>query len=134
MFGSLDISTSALEAHRTRLNVISSNLANQHTMFDAEGNFAPYRRRIAVLGAGDGQGQDMGVHVSQIMQDDAPFKRIHVGVDHPLADDEGYMHAPNVEPTIELINALEASRAYEANITAAETTKTMLNSALRLIA
>lgn len=135
MFGALDISTSGLVAQRTRLDVISSNLANQHTVFDADGKYAPFRRKIAVLSSGDSaDGQGMGVHVSEIMEDTSPFKKVHVGVDHPLADEEGYMNVPNIEPTIELVNALEASRAYEANITAAETTKAMFNQALRLIA
>ena len=135
MFGALDISTSGLVAQRTRLNVISQNLANQHTVFDAEGNYAPYRRRIPVFAPGDPQtGSSEGVHVREVLLDDAPFRKQFVGEGHPLADEQGYMNLPNVEPTMEMINALEASRAYEANITAAEVTKTMLNSAIQLIA
>ncbi|MHB1158422.1 MAG: flagellar basal body rod protein FlgC [Phycisphaerales bacterium] len=135
MFGSLDISTSALVAQRTRLNVIASNLANQNTVFDAEGNYSPYRRKFAVFAAGDpANGSDAGVHVQDIMEDDAPFKKIQVGVGNPLADKDGFMEAPNIDPMTEMVNALEATRAYEANITAAEATKSMMNSALRLLA
>ncbi|MFA7236633.1 MAG: flagellar basal body rod protein FlgC [Phycisphaeraceae bacterium] len=135
MFGSLDISTSALVAQRTRLNVIASNLANQHTVFDAEGNYSPYRRKFAVFAAGDpANGNDAGVHVRDIMEDDAPFRKIQVGVGNPLADKDGFMEVPNIDPMTEMVNALEATRAYEANITAAEATKSMMNSALRLLA
>jgi flagellar basal-body rod protein FlgC len=135
MFGALDISTSALAAQRTRLDTISGNLANQHTAFDADGNYAPYRRRIPVFAAGDpSSGSELGVHVREIMTDDAPFRKVEVGRGHPLADEEGFMKMPNVDPTVEMINAIEASRAYEANITAAETTKSMMNASLRLLA
>jgi flagellar basal-body rod protein FlgC len=130
MFGSLDVSTSALVAQRIRLNIISQNLANQNTVFDAAGNYNPYRRKFPIFEVGDpSTGSDMGVHVSDIVDDNAPFNKVYVGPDHPLADADGFMMTPNVDPMIEMANAMEASRAYEANITAAEATKSMLNSA-----
>jgi len=135
VFGSFDISTSALVAQRTRLNVISANMANQHSVFDAEGNYDPYRRRIPVFAPGDpATGSDHGVHVKQIMLDDSPFRKVHVGAGHPLADEDGFLDMPNVDPMIEMANALEASRAYEANVTVVEATKAMANSAIRLLA
>ena len=135
MYGALDISTSALVAQRTRLNVISANMANQHSVFDADGNYAPYRRRIPVFAPGDpDRGNAMGVHVQEILFDAAPFKKVHVGAGHPLADADGYINTPNIDPMIEMANALEASRAYEANVTVVEATKSMINSALRLLA
>ena len=134
MFGSLDISASALTAQRTRLNVVSANLANRFTTHDAEGNVAPYRRRIPVLASGDpATGSGAGVHVREILLDDAPFKRVYEP-GHPAAGPDGYVKYPNIEPANEMINALEASRAYEANITAVEATKSMINSALQLLA
>ena len=53
---------------------------------------------------------------------------------HPNADASGYVQYPNVDLAIEQVNMLEASRAYEANVTMMETTKAMINSSLRLIA
>jgi len=129
MFGALDISTSALVAQRTRLDVISQNLANRFTTMDAQGNYAPYRRRVPVF-ASDEQG---GVRVARIELDDSAFRRVY-DPGHKFADADGYVMYPNVDPAIEQINALEASRAYEANITAAEATKSMMNAALRLLA
>jgi len=135
MYGAFDISASALVAHRTRLNTVSANLANQHTVFDAEGNYAPYRRRIPVFAEGDPENDSpRGVHVREIMLDDAPFRKVHVGRSHPLADEEGYMEMPNINPMMEMVNALEASRAYEANITAVEATKAMGAAAMRILA
>lgn len=135
MFTSLDISTSALVAQRTRLNAISQNLANQYTTHDAQGNYAPYRRRITVFAPGDpSTGSEQGVHVREILEDPGDFRKVYEGPDHPLADKDGYVHYPNVHPAYEMVNALEASRAYEANITAVEATKAMANAALQLLA
>lgn len=134
MFGSLDISASGLVAQRTRMNVISSNLANTNTIYDANGNYAPFRRRMAVFAPGDpSTGNDAGVHVAEILLDQSPFKKIYEP-GNPNADAKGYVDYPNIDPTMERINALEASRAYEANITAAEATKTMIRESMRLLA
>lgn len=133
MFGALDIATSGLTAQRTRMNVISANLANVDTTHDADGNYAPFRRRMAIFAPGDGQRGDGGVHVREIRLDDAPFRKVYQP-GHPDADADGYVNYPNINPVTEMVNMLEASRAYEANITAAEATKSMMNSALRLLA
>lgn len=134
MFGSLDISTSALVAQRTRLDVISGNLANQHSTHDAEGNYAPYERRVPIFAPGDpATGSAEGVHVREIQLDPSPPRMVH-DPGHPDADADGYVGYPNIDPAIEMVNALEASRAYEANITATETTKSMINAAMRLLA
>ncbi len=134
MFGSLDISASALVAQRTRLDVISANLAGKDTIADAQGNHAPYRRRTVIFASGDPTtGSAEGVHVHEIALDQSAFRQVK-DPDHPFADADGYVDYPNVDQVIENINALEATRAYEANIAAAEATKSMLQSSLRLLA
>ncbi len=134
MFGALDISTSALVAQRQRLEVISDNIANQNSLYDEKGNYAPFRRRIALFASGDPKsGRPQGVHVRDIVQDPAPLRAVYEP-DHPAADARGYVYYPNVDPAHEMVNALEAARAYEANVTAAEATKSMMQSALRLLA
>ena len=134
MFGALDTSTSALVANRQRLEVISANMANRSTIEDADGNYSPFRRRLAILAQGDpSRGSDSGVHVKEIKLDQSPLRKSYEP-GHPYADAEGYVEYPNIEPANELVNAVEVSRAYEANITAAEATKTMMRSALRLLA
>ena len=134
MFGSLDISTSALVAQRTRMEVISANVANKDSIYDAQGHYAPFRRRIAVFMPGDpSSGSTRGVHVGKIMMDSSPLQaRYEPG--HPNADAQGRVWYPNIDPTIEMVNALDATRAYEANITAAEATKSMIQASMRLIA
>jgi flagellar basal-body rod protein FlgC len=134
MFGALDISASGLVAQRTRVEVIAANIANQNSVLDAKGNYSPYRRRIPIFAPGDpSSGNKLGVHVKKIMLDSAPFHR-KSEPGSPHADAEGYVNYPNIDPSMEMVNALEASRAYEANITTAEATKTMLRSSLRLLA
>lgn len=134
MFGSLDVSTSGLIAQRTRLEIVAANIANKDAIYDAEGNYSPFRRRVAVMGTGDpSTGRDEGVYVREVMLDPSPLRRVYEP-GHPNADGQGYVLYPNVDTSLEMVSALEASRAYEANITAAEATKSMMQSSLRLLA
>jgi flagellar basal-body rod protein FlgC len=75
-----------------------------------------------------------GVHVSQIAEDtQTPFTLRHEP-GNPYADAQGNVQYPNVDLSLEMVNALETTRAYEANITAIETTKSMMSATLRLLA
>lgn len=133
MYGSLDISTSALVAQRTQLNVISANIANREVLVNAQGQYAPYQRRIALLASGDpASGRAEGVHVADIVTDDTLLFRYEP--DSRFANADGYVGYPNVDPVKEMVNAMEASRSYEANIAAIEATKSMINAALEVIA
>ncbi|MEM7577843.1 MAG: flagellar basal body rod protein FlgC [Planctomycetota bacterium] len=132
MFGSLDISASGLEAQRIRLNTVAANIANSHSVTQDGVTNSPFRRRIALLSEGNGQG-GAGVHVKEIALDQSPFRETYAP-NHPLADQEtGILLRPNIESINEQVNAMEASRAYEANITAAEATKRMMANALTLL-
>lgn len=138
MYGSLDISTSGMVAQRQRLAVISANIANASTMLRADGGYEPYRKRMAMFEAGDpnastAQGRELGVHVADIEIDRSPFE-VRYQPDSPYADEAGYVKVPSINTAVEQINAMEAARAYEANVAAAETTKNMMAQALRLLA
>lgn len=142
MYGILDISTSGMVAQRTRLNAISANIANRNAVLDAEGNVNPYRARRVHFAPGDpsartAEGAAMGVHVAKIELDGSP-PNMRWDPGNPLAyksgPREGYVPEPNVNPILEQINALDASRAYEANVVAAEATKSMMSQVLRLLA
>ncbi len=133
MFHTLDISTSALIAQRTRHEVLASNIANKDTIKGPDGEYAPFRRRIPIFAPGDpSTGSANGVHVQEIMLDDAPLRQVF-DPGHPFANADGYVSYPNIDTTHELVNAMEASRAYEANITVAESTKTMYQNSLRIL-
>jgi flagellar basal-body rod protein FlgC len=134
MFDILDMGASGLTAQRARMDTIAGNIANINTLRDANGKPNPYRRRFVVFAPGQaGDVSKPGVHVQSIDQDQSPLpKRYEPG--NPDADKDGYVSYPNVDLTIEFVNALEASRAYEANVTMMDTAKSMFNSSLRLLA
>lgn len=134
MFDTLAISSSGLQAQRTRLDTIAENVANINTTRNSRNQPIPYRRRFAVFEPGQaGDPSKPGVHVSKIELDNSAFHKTYQ-FGHPDADKNGYVLYPNVDLAVEYVNALEASRAYEANVTAMEVTKAMINSSLRLIA
>jgi len=136
MFGSLDISASGLVAQRTRLDTIMGNVANAQATRRTDGEPGPYKRRMALFATGDGKGGP-GVHVERIEEDTGQGPMVLMP-DHPHAiqsgPNKGYVEYPNVDYNTEMVNALLASRAYEANITAMEATKDMISSSLRLLA
>jgi flagellar basal-body rod protein FlgC len=125
---------SGLEAQRTRMDTIAGNIANANTTHDADGKVDPYKRRFVVFAPGQaGDASRPGVHVEAIKQDQSPPTR-KFDPGNPDADKDGYVLYPNVDLSIEFVNALEASRAYEANVTMMETAKSMIGADLRLLA
>jgi flagellar basal-body rod protein FlgC len=134
MFEALDISGSALLAQRVRMDTIAGNLANMNTTHDAAGRANPYRRRFVVFAPGQpGEDAGAGVHVQSVELDQGQFRRV-LQPGNPDAGPDGYVKFPNIDMTTEMVNAMEASRAYEANVTTMEVTKSMISSSLRLIA
>lgn len=153
LFGAMDIAATGLTAQRLRLDVIASNLANVETTRTPEGG--PYRRREVILqgidaapggfsavlaGAGDSATLAStggpatvagGVQVAALVTDERPFK-VKYAPGNPDADARGFVQMPNVDPTVEMIDLLSASRAYEANMTVINAAKAMAVKALEL--
>jgi len=141
LFSAMDIGASALTAERTRINVISGNLANANTTRTAEGG--PYKRKDAVFTAqpispvfGEtmsrlGAQQPAGVQVTQIVEDASP-PRLQYDPHHPDADEKGFVSLPNVNVIEEMADMIVATRAYEANITAVQAAKGMALKTLEL--
>lgn len=133
MFDVLDMGASGLQAQRVRLDTIAANVLNINTTRNEKGEKIPFRRRFVTMAAGMAANRNQpGVH-AKIEIDQSPF-RTQYEPGHPDADANGYVKYPNIDLAIEQVNAMEASRAYEANVTMMEVTKAMLNSTLRLIA
>lgn len=133
------VSASGMSAQRMRLNAIASNLANINTTKAPEGG--PYRRKDVVLEAmpeqrsfgevlTDQRDREINrVQVSDIVSDrKAPLLKYEP--DHPDANADGYVAYPNINMMEEMANMIQASRAYEANVSAMSTTKNMALSAL----
>jgi flagellar basal-body rod protein FlgC len=135
-FTSLDVSASALTAERTRMNLISNNLANANATRTAEGG--PYKRKDAVFAtqkgaqafsdklaqATKGAVPPQGVQVVEIVEDQRP-PRMQFDPNHPDADSQGYVAMPNVNVVEEMADMIAATRAYEANVTAVQAAKAM---------
>ncbi len=135
MASAFDISASALYAQRVRMDSIAENLANANTIRNAQNQYAPYQRKFVIFQTGDPTTGSVseGVHVSQILQDKAGFvPRYEPG--HPNADAEGNVYYPNVNPLVEMVSMIDATRAYEMNVTAMDATKGMNQASLRILA
>ncbi len=135
IFDSMDISGSALTAHRLWMDSISSNLANINTTRTLDGG--PYKRKVPIfaemLDKTVGGYEDIGgVRVVELSEDQTP-PRLAYQPEHPDADANGYVAFPNVNLVREMTDMLVASRAYEANLAVADSAKNMWNGALDII-
>ena len=144
-FSALESSASALTAQRLRMDTISENLANVNTTRTEDGT--PYRRKTVIFQEQNSNapfssylsressryftGSSGGVRVSQIVEDRTPFKSIY-DPGHPDADENGMVQMPNVDAVTEMVNMISATRAYEANVTAINATKSMASKALEI--
>lgn len=141
IFNSINISTSALTAEKTRIDIISKNMANVNTTNTTGG--MPYRRQMAVFqeNKSDSFSQMLtkhrnklngeGVKISKIVEDESPFKLVYEP-GHPEADEDGYVKMPNVDIVKEMVDLISAQRSYDANITSINTSKSMLMKALEI--
>ncbi|MEY8319564.1 flagellar basal body rod protein FlgC [Lachnospiraceae bacterium 46-61] len=149
----LNISASGMTAERMRLDITSENISNLNTTRTEDGG--PYKRKMVVFetvkdrnfqqvlnGAARGvrgrNGQKIGsigaaggVRVAEILEDDRDFKPVYDPL-HPDADIDGYVMMPNVDLVKETIDAMSASRGYDANLTAFNAMKAMASKALEI--
>ena len=156
-----DISGYGLSAQRFRINIISSNIANANTTRTEEGG--PYRRKEVVFKSksfeellsstlqnsdnffledvnqiDDKENQLFAkpplesVIIDKVVRDDAPFK-LRYDPSHPDADKNGYVSLPNINPVIEMADLVEATRAYQANVAAYQSFKSITQSAIDLL-
>jgi flagellar basal-body rod protein FlgC len=129
LFTAMDISASGLRAQRTRMNVISSNIANAHTTRTDEGG--PYKRRDVILRENSFEGQLTSVEVEAIQTNPTPGEQLY-DPGNPDADDQGYVTMPNVNLMEEMVNMMNATRAFEANTIAVKAQKDMALKALNI--
>ncbi len=142
LFNSFAISASGLTAERLRMDIISNNIANANTTKTLEGG--PYiRQRVIFEPRGEKLGflvpfmfeknkrisQFQGVKVTGIIKDPTPPRLVY-DPGHPDADKDGYVAMPNVNIVKEMVDMISATRAYEANVTAINSAKTMAAKAL----
>ena len=138
----MDISVSGINAQRVTMELIASNIANINTTRTVYGG--PYRRRIPVLAEKSisfaeelskanmkltkGEG---GVEVLDVVEDAAPFQKVYKP-GHPDADPQGFVSLPNVNLSEEMVDMVYTQRLHEANITAFNATKKMMQDTLQI--
>lgn len=137
----LNISASGLSAQRLRLNLISNNLANINTTKTADGG--PYQIKAPVFAATPVEqnfkdhlhlymdGQLSEVNVVDVVTDTRP-PLMEYSPNHPHANEDGYVAKPNINVIEEMVNLMEASRSYEANVKSTSATKSMILKALEI--
>lgn len=147
-FGAMDISASGLTVQRLRMDLISQNIANVDTTRTEAGT--PYKRKTLLIQekqdpnkfaqhlansmnpvALDSTVVGSGVKAVKIVEDQTEGTKVYDPT-HPDADADGYVAMPNVNTVTEMVNMISANRAYEANITALNTTVDMINKTLTI--
>jgi flagellar basal-body rod protein FlgC len=120
LFGTMEVSGSALAAERWRAEVVSANMANAGTT-----------RTPLMLARLEARARP-GVRVDGVVPDASPLpRRYEPG--HPDADAAGYVTYPNVNPVLEMTDLLGAVRAYQLNISAVQAAKSMIQQSLQIL-
>lgn len=135
MIPGIDVSSSALTAERTRLDVIAGNLANAQNTNDASGNV--YRRKMVVfesklsdaMATGTNTGSE--VEVARVTDDPTPLPKVYMP-GNPKADAQGMVEMPNINPLNEMVDMMTASRSYQANLQVISTGRTMFEQSLKI--
>jgi len=145
-FDGYNVATSGMSAQRTRINVVSANIANAQTTHSTDGG--PYKKQNVIFQevlldankkSNDGNSDSKidplslrGVGVKEILDSkDEPVLKYEP--EHPDANDKGYVAYPNINPVIEMVNLIEAMRSYEANVSSFKTQKEMDTKTLDII-
>lgn len=136
MLSALDISTSGLVAQRMRLNAISNNLANLSTTHNEAGERVPYQPRYVEFQTDatmKGPLGAAGVKVASVQIENVE-PRWKYQPWHPDANENGYVAYPNIDMMQEMVDAMEATRAYEANVGVIEMSTDIARQTLRILA
>lgn len=155
LFSNFDISASAMTVQRTKLDVISTNLANIETTNTPEGG--PYKKQTVIVAEKMDRGKQKsfndfktflgrlkkdkfvegegmvprGVEVIGVIQDETAVRLAYMP-GHPHADDKGYVSFPDINIVDEMVQMIKASRMFEANLAAFNESKTIFNKSLEI--
>ena len=130
----IGICASGLDAESRRMEIIANNVANAQTTRGPDGKV--FQRKEAIfsqrLEEQLGDGDLGGVEIVGVAADSTPGRRVY-RPGHPDADDDGFLEMPNVNAVAEMVDMMSASRAFEANLTAMKTSRTMAGKALGIL-
>jgi flagellar basal-body rod protein FlgC len=131
---SIQSTRSALDAERTRVDIVSQNLANANVTRAADGQ--PYKRKQVVFeslvnNAGANPNSGSTIRVTRVESDNRPFREVFKP-DHPDADARGYVRYPNVNVHEEMVDLIASSRAFEANIAVVKNARQLAQQAMSI--
>ena len=131
---SIQSTRSALDAERTRIEIVSQNLANANVTRSVDGQ--PYKRKQVVFetlvnNAGTHANSGSTIRVSRVESDNRPFREVFKP-DHPDADARGYVRYPNVNVHEEMVDLIASSRAFEANIAVVKNARQLAQQAMSI--
>ncbi|MDT3677579.1 MAG: flagellar basal body rod protein FlgC [Burkholderiaceae bacterium] len=127
----LGISGSAVSAQSQRLNVVASNLANADSVAGPDGQAYRARQVVFQAQAAAANAAQVGVRVSNVIEDATPGKRLH-DPSHPMADAEGYVTQSNVNVVEQMVDMISASRSYQNNVEVMNTAQQLALKTLQL--
>ena len=140
IFDSFNINASGMTAERYRMDIIAENVANAQTTRTEDGT--PYRRKVVTLegaqsfrsflGSATDKFKGQGVRVGKLKEDNWTQMNMVYDPSHPDADENGYVTYPNVNIVTEMTNLIDASRSYEANATAFNSSKSIAMKGLEM--
>jgi flagellar basal-body rod protein FlgC len=137
MFQIFDIAGQGMSAQSVRLNTTASNMANAESVTSNTGSTYKARHPVfaaiqsEAMGNFDGNEASMGVQVLGIVESQAPLRQKYQP-NHPMSDEKGYVHLPNVNVVQEMANMISASRSYQNNAEILNTTKQLMQRTLML--
>ena len=131
LFASLGVSASGMHVYKTWIDAISDNIANVNTIRSTDE--AAFRQRMVVARSvgGEGGGIGDGAQVAGVRLGD-PEGRLRYEPDHPLADEDGLVRAPDIELSDQMTHLIVAQRSYQANVTAFERARDAYQRALEI--
>ncbi len=130
LFSIFNVAASGMAAQSQRLNTVASNIANAESATGPDGQAYKARQVMFAAQAVDASGST-GVAVTQVVEDPNP-PRMMYDPKHPLANEQGYVAMPNVNPVEEMVNMLSASRAYQNNVETLNAAKSLLQKTLTI--
>lgn len=132
-FKVFDIAGSGMSAQNLRMNLVASNLANVDAVSSSTAGTYRSRQPVfqTVLDQQNPRGAATGVRMTGVVESPAPLTREHAP-HHPMADGEGYIYRPNVNPVEEMANMVSASRSYQNNVEVINAARQMLAALINL--
>ena len=131
---SIQSTRSALDAERTRVEIVSQNLANANVTRAEDGQ--PYKRKQVVFeslvnNAGANPASGSTIRVARVESDNRPFREVFKP-DHPDADARGIVRYPNVNIHEEMVDLIASSRAFEANVAVVKNARQLAQQAMAI--